>query len=33
MISLILMLLVGGPLVMFFVRPALALIDTILLSL
>lgn len=33
MISLILMLLVGGPLVMFFVRPALALIDAILLSL
>ena len=33
MISLILMLLVGGPLVMFFVRPALALINGILLSL
>jgi Zn-dependent protease len=33
MISLILMLLVGGPLVMFFVRPALALIDAVLLSL
>lgn len=33
MISLILMLLVGGPIVMFFVRPALALIDAVLLSL
>jgi Zn-dependent protease len=33
MISLILMLLVGGPVVMFFVRPALALIDAVLLSL
>jgi Zn-dependent protease len=33
MISLILMLLIGGPLVMFFVRPALALINGILLSL
>ncbi len=32
-ISLILILLVGGPLVMFFVRPALALINAILLSL
>ena len=33
MISLILILLVGGPLVMFFVRPALAVINAILLSL
>jgi Zn-dependent protease len=33
MISLILMLLVGGPLVMFFVRPALALVNAVLLSL
>ena len=33
MISLILILLVGGPLVMFFVGPALGMIDWVLLSL